>query len=408
MDPLYKELKHTAQEINKELIHFRRRLHRNPEVGWKEYETARAIREMLQHDGIQAQTFSDHNGLYTDIKGSNGGPTISYRADMDALPIHDEKEVPYNSRVSGFGHMCGHDVHTTIALGIAKLLNKHSNYLSGTVRIFWQPAEELSPGGALQMIKDGVLEKVDAVYALHCDPTMPSGKYRLKSGAETASFDTFKITVDAHETTHSARPHTGKDTVWIANQLAQSLYQLPGRFTDARDPAVIAICTFHGGETFNVIPRKVSFGGTIRTSWEEDRDLFREQIIAIADHAQSLYETSIKAVVNRGAPAVINDESLFKFADTVIANQIGRENTRRSRQSMGAEDFAYFSQEVPGLYLRMGTSNSPETSHPLHSSLFDIDESVIAPTAALMSFVLMQHLAQNVSATKKTKATQTE
>lgn len=405
MDPLYKELKSSAQEIDKELINFRRQLHRNPELGWKESETARAILKTLHLDGIKVQTFSDHNGLYTDVSGSDGGPTIAYRADMDALPIHDEKEVSYNSRVSGCGHMCGHDVHTAIAVGITRLLNKYAHYLAGTVRIFWQPAEELSPGGALQMIKDGVLEKVDAVYALHCDPSLESGKYRLKSGAETASFDTFNITVSAEETTHSARPHTGKDTIWIATQIAQSLYQIPGRYSDARDPAVLAICSIHGGEAFNVIPNKVSFGGTVRTSWEEDRDLYREQIQKIASHAQSLYQTPVKAVVNRGAPAVINDESLYKFADTTIANQIGRENTKRGRQSMGAEDFAYFSQEVSGLYLRMGTSNSPQTSHPLHSSLFDIDESVISPTAALLSFLLIQHLAQGIASITQNQIT---
>ncbi|MEX1135706.1 MAG: amidohydrolase [Balneolales bacterium] len=396
MDPLYKELKSTALEINKELINFRRQLHRNPEVGWKEYETARAIQNMLKLEGINAQTFSGHNGLYTDIKGANGGPVIAYRADMDALPIHDEKEVPYNSGSSGFGHMCGHDVHTAIAVGIARLLSKYAHYLAGTVRVFWQPAEELSPGGALQMIKDGALENVGAVYALHCDPSLQSGKYRLKSGAETAAFDTFKITVNAEETTHSARPHTGKDTIWIANQIAQSLYQLTGRYSDARDPAVLAICTFHGGETFNVIPSKVAFSGTVRTSWEEDRDLFRDRIEKIVSTAQSLYETNIEVAVNRGAPAVINNDKLFEFADTLIAKQIGRENTKKGRQSMGAEDFAYFSQEVPGLYLRMGTSSSPQTSHPLHSSLFDVDEAVIAPTSALMSFMLIQHLAQEI------------
>lgn len=398
MDPLYKELKSTVQEISKELINFRRLLHRNPETGWKEYETSRSIQKMLQIDGIKAETFSDHTGLYTDIKGSNGGPLIAFRADMDALPIHDEKEVPYNSRVSGYGHMCGHDVHTAIAVGIARLLSRYAHYLEGTVRVFWQPAEELSPGGALQMIEDCILENVEAIYALHCDPTLQSGKFRLKSGAETAAFDIFKFTVNAPETTHSARPHTGKDTIWIANQIAQSLYQLPGRYSDPRDPAVLAICTFHGGDAYNVIPKKVVFGGTVRASWEEDRDLFRDQMEKIAVQAQKLYDTDIEVVVGRGAPAVLNNNKFYEFADALIAKQIGRENTKNSRQSMGAEDFAYFIQKVPGMYIRMGTSNSPETSHPLHSSLFDVDESVIAPATALMSFLLIQHLAQGITA----------
>ncbi|MEX0929707.1 MAG: amidohydrolase [Balneolales bacterium] len=398
MDPLYKELIDSARGINKELINFRRRLHHNPETGWKEYETSRAIRNLLQADGITVHTFSDHAGLYTDISGPEKEPVVAYRADMDALPIHDDKQVTYSSRVSGFGHMCGHDVHTTIAAGIARLLHARADRLKGTVRIFWQPAEELSPGGALQMIKDCVLDRVEGIYALHCDPTLESGKFKLKSGAETASFDMFKITVNAPETTHSARPHTGKDTVWIANQIAQNLYQLPGRYSDSRDPAVLAICTFHGGEAFNVIPKKVVFGGTVRTSWEEDRDLFREQIQKIGRHAQYLYDTEINVEINRGAPAVINNGNFYKFADAAIAGQIGRQNTKKSRQSMGAEDFAYFSQKVPALYVRMGTSCSPETSHPLHSSLFDVDESVIAPTTAMMSFLLIQHLEQGITA----------
>ncbi|MEX0686283.1 MAG: amidohydrolase [Balneolales bacterium] len=401
MDPLYKELKHSAQEINKELVNFRRRLHHNPEVGWKEYETARAIRELLHLDGIEVKTFPNHTGFYTDITNNNSGPVIAYRADMDALPIHDEKDVTYSSKVSGYGHMCGHDVHTSIAVGIARLLKKHARYLEGTVRVFWQPAEEVNPGGALQMIEDHVLDNVQSIYALHCDPTLESGMFRMKNGVETAAFDSFKFTVNAAETTHSARPHTGKDTIWIASQIMNSLYQLPGRYIDSRDPSVISICTIHGGEAFNVIPKKVMFGGTVRTSWEEDRDLFREKIMRVAEHAQSLYKASVDVEVTRGAPGVINDDGLYQFARNLISQQIGSENTKNSRQSMGAEDFAYFSQKIPGMYLRMGTSNSPETSHPLHSSLFDVDESVISPTAALMSFLLIQHLAQNIKPTEK-------
>lgn len=390
-DPLYGELLTAAEHIGEELIALRRNLHQHPELGWNESETSEKISKNLADAGFRSSNGLAGYGLYTDI-GKNNGPMVAYRADMDALPIQDQKQVPYASKVPGCAHMCGHDVHSTIALGVARILGQFSDQLDGRVRVIWQPAEETQPSGAPEMISAGVLDGVRAIYGAHCDPTLETGRLSIRRGAETAAFDSFMITVKSDSTTHSARPHMGTDTIWIANQIIQNMYQFIGRITDVLKPTTISICTFHAGEALNVIPNTVEFGGTIRTVSDDKREGIRTYVKSLIGSMQSLYDVQIDIRFGMGAPPVLNDDRLHDHALHLIYQQMGKNAYREREQSMGAEDFSFYTRIVPSLFIRVGSAGSPQTSYPLHSSLFDVDERMIAPTVAFMSWLLIRHL----------------
>lgn len=390
-DPLYRRMLTAAMETGNELIALRRDLHQYPELGWNENETSEKIIRQLAGAGLKVRDGLAGYGLYTDI-GKKNGQKIAFRADMDALPIQDQKLVPYASKVPGCAHMCGHDVHSTIALGVARLLAQFSGEIDGQIRVIWQPAEETQPSGAPEMISAGVLEGVKAIYGIHCDPALEIGKISMRKGAETAAFDSFMITVKTDSTTHSARPHMGTDTIWIASQIIQNLYQFVGRITDVLKPTTISVCSFHGGEALNVIPNSVEFGGTIRTVSDDKREYIRTYVKSLIGGFQSLYDVQIDIRFGMGAPPVINDGRLYDHALQLIHHQLGKNGFAARDQSMGAEDFSYFSRIVPALMVRFGSAGSPQTSYPLHSSLFDVDERMIAPAVAFMSWLLVRNL----------------
>lgn len=395
MPALFDALRVAAEKLQPELVSLRRHLHAYPELSWQEVETSAQIRQKLVEKGIKGFVGLAKTGFYVDIKGNKPGPTIAYRADMDALATQDTKKAEYRSQVEGVAHMCGHDVHTTIATAVALLLHENRDKIKGTVRVFWQPAEETTPSGAPEMIKDGLLQGVDAVYGIHIDPTIDSGQIGIRYGADTASFNAFNITVKAPGTTHSARPHTGHDTIWIAHQIVQNLYQLATRLTDARSPLVLSIGMFHGGDALNIIPDVVTFGGTVRASGEVELTIIREHIEKLVKQSSELYGVKIDAEILHGAPAVINHGKLVDFVKNSLAETVGLAAIEDREQSMGAEDFGYYTEVVPSVFMRVGSRNSAETSHPLHSNLFDIDESVLGPAAAVQTYLLLEHLNQN-------------
>jgi amidohydrolase len=267
------------------LIEVRRHLHMYPEPGLREHRTSAFIREVLQRHGLSPVWPLAQTGLYVDIMGDHPGGCVGFRADMDALPIRDEKHVSYRSRNEGVAHLCGHDAHATVALGVALRLHDLRNVLHGTVRVFFQPNEEGQPSGAPLMIHDGVLDGVEAVYAVHVDPTLATGRYGLIAGVVTAAADRFRITVRGRQTGHSARPHQVTDTIWVATQIATALYHLIGRITDARNASVLTICQIRGGDADNVIPDRVTFSGTLRSTAANDRALIKKQIYRPADRA---------------------------------------------------------------------------------------------------------------------------
>jgi amidohydrolase len=392
MSALFDSLRVNAGSLQSDLVALRRHIHQFPEISWEEVKTSSRLQMMLADRGLQSGHQIAKTGFFIDIEGKEPGPMIAYRADMDALAINDAKRCSYSSKIAGAGHMCGHDYHSTLAYGVALLLHDNRDKFNGTVRVFWQPAEESSPSGAPSMIDDGVLNGVEAVYGIHCDPTIPSGTVAVRHGADTASFDAIKIEVRTDNTTHSARPHTGKDVMWIAHQVLLNLYQIPTRITDARSPLVISICTFHAGEALNIIPDHVRFGGTIRASSDTERYRVRQHIYQLAIQTEELYVVKVEVDLIPGAPPVLNYAALVDAVRAEMLEVLGPDAVLEREQSMGAEDFGYYSHFVPAVFMRIGTSCSPETSFPLHSKFFDVDESTMAPVSALLSYLLIRHL----------------
>ena len=301
-----------------QLISARRYLHQHPETGFNEFETSRYIRNTLESKGLKVHGPLAKTGLYVDIEGHLPGPRIGYRADIDALPIQDAKHVPYASKNAGVAHLCGHDVHTTIAMGIALFLEENKDTFAGKVRVFFQPNEEGKPSGAPVMIEEGVLEGLEAVYACHVDPTLPTGQYGLIKGAATASAVRFSVTVSSHSTGHSARPHKSVDTIWTSVQIANQFYQLVGRLSDPRDPTILTICKYNGGEAYNVIPNQVNFGGTLRSTSLETRKELEKIMIHTAHTMMDQIEANIEVTFDEGIPPVINDERLIEH----VANSV--------------------------------------------------------------------------------------
>ena len=370
----------------------RRHIHQYPELGFEEYRTSEFVRSTLEQHGLAVTGPLAGTGLYTDIEGAHDGPVIAYRADMDALPTADAKSVEYASRHPGVAHLCGHDAHTAIAIGVALILHRNREHLRGTVRVLFQPDEEGTPGGAVNMIEDGVLEGVQSIYAIHVDPSLETGRYGVLDGPITSSKDRFRICVKASSTGHSARPHEVVDTIWVANQIANALYHIVGRFTDARQSSVLTICRFHAGDAYNVIPEQAELGGTIRTTDAEERTAINQRLERIANELARLYGVEVQMDIEAGAPAVNNDPRLTKHVASVIRSFCGEGAVFHiPLPSMGSEDFGHYLEKIPGMLLRVGTRSSPESAHPLHSDHFDIDEGAMAPAAALMAHVLRTH-----------------
>ena len=359
----------------------------------QEHDTSRFIRSTLERYGFDVKGPVAKTGLYVDIEGDRPGPMIGYRADIDALPANDAKHVPYKSHNDQAAHLCGHDAHTAVGIGVALLLRHYRSELQGSVRVFFQPNEEGLPSGAPLMIRDGVIDGLDAVYCIHVDPRLETGRFGLITGPATAASDRFDITVEYESTGHSARPHETVDTVWIANDIMTSLYQLAGRVTDARNSTILTVCRFDAGEAYNVIPERVIFGGTLRTTSPHDRAYLRQQMERTATQLAGAYGASASLEMEHGAPPVMNDANLIQEVEKTIRAQFDDDAVHHIPQaSMGGEDFAHYLEHIPGALIRVGTSSTPETSYPLHDVRFDIDESALVPATHLMSRVLINHL----------------
>ncbi len=381
----------TDSALHGELVAIRRHLHRNPELGFEEFGTAAFIRKTLTEQGFTPISVAE-TGTYVDIGGDRPGPLIGYRADIDALPIQDQKDVLYASQRPGVAHLCGHDAHTAIGLGVARLLDARRSEIAGTIRVFFQPNEEGTPSGAPRMIEEGVLDGMAAVFGVHVDPATELGRYGLITGPATASTDRFDITVRSASTGHSARPHEVTDTIFVATTLLTQIYALAGRRTDARRAALFTACRMSSSSSaYNVIPREVTIGGTLRCVDMDMRGTMRLLIERTASHVADLHACEIDVVFLDGSPPVLNDAALMALIEDTIVDTRGEEAVKRfDLPSMGAEDFASYTQMTAGAFVRVGTCSSPETAHPVHDAEFDLDERALAPTARLMTEVLIR------------------
>ena len=386
------------QSLAQLLVTLRRHLHMHPEVGMNEHNTSRFIRSTLEAYGLDVHGPVAGTGLYVDIEGAGDGGAVGYRADIDALPAQDQKRVPYHSRTPNVAHLCGHDAHTAVGIGVALVLHAYREKINGRVRVFFQPNEEGLPSGAPLMIRAGVVEGLDGVYAIHVDPTLDVGRYGLIVGPATASTDRFDVRVRQEGTGHSARPHEGVDTVWVTTQILNQFYQIADRVTDVRTPAILTATRMAGGEAHNVIPEEASIGGTLRTVSPDDRETIRTHMRRLVQRFGDLYEAHVEIEFQDGSPPVMNDATAITNVETTVQDAFGEQAIHWIKQSsMGGEDFAHYLKHVPGALIRVGTASGPETSYPLHHHRFDIDETPLAPTARLMARVLLNHLDQDLT-----------
>ena len=380
-------------DLKSDLVALRRRLHTTPELGFKELETSATLRSWLAERGLEPSGPMAGTGFVVEIEGAHPGPTVGYRADMDALPITEATEAIYKSQRPGAMHACGHDAHMAIASGVALLARERRDDLHGSIRVLFQPAEEIAPSGAPAMIEAGVLDGLDAIYAVHVDPSLSVGRFGTRIGPMTAACSPFVVRVESERSGHSARPHEAVDTVWVATQIVEQLYQLVGRVTDARKAAVLTVCRFHAGDALNVVPASVEFGGTLRCVDGETLMYLREKIRRVAGALGAVYGADVDVDYEHVLPAVVATAAEVATARETTRSLFGQgAAVDIPLPSMGGEDFAYYLQHVPGAMVRVGSASGPQTRYPLHHARFDLDEEAIPLAAQLMTEVCLNDL----------------
>lgn len=382
-------IKELAKKYAPEFIKIRQHLHANPELSYQEFETSKFIQSYLKEMGIPFKVIAT-TGVVGLIKGKNpDSRVVALRADMDALPIKEENDIPYKSKNEGVMHACGHDVHTTCLLGAAKILNETKDQWKGTVKLIFQPGEEKNPGGASLMIKDGVLEnpKPQCIFALHVHTGLETGKLSFRGGQVMASADELYITVRG-KGGHAASPHLTVDPILIASHLIISLQQIVSRHNNPFNPTVLSITSFNGGNTTNVIPEEVKLMGTFRAMNEEWRfkahELIRRNCV---DLVQSM-GGEVDLHIDVGYPSVFNNEQLTAEAKDKAAEYIGASNVSETELRMGAEDFGYYAQQIPACFYRLGTMNKEKgVTSNVHTPTFNIDENAIEVGIGMMAWL---------------------
>jgi hippurate hydrolase len=383
------KIKQLAKEYAPEFIQVRHHLHAHPELSYQEFETSKFIQNKLEELGIPLEIKAT-TGIVGLLKGKNPESRVfAIRADMDALPITEENDVPYKSKNKGVMHACGHDVHTTCLLGAAKILNELRNEWEGTIKLIFQPGEEKNPGGASYMIKEGVLEnpKPSGIMAMHVHTGMPVGKASFRSGKVMASADEIYITIKGRGG-HAASPHLCVDPILIASQLVLSLQQVVSRNADPFEPSVLSITSIQGGATTNVIPNEVKLMGTFRAMNEKWRSEAHLLIRKIAEETVRSMGADVELHIDKGYPAVINNRKLNEAARHAAEEFLGKENVEETELRMGAEDFGYYAQQVPACFYRVGVRNEQKgITSGVHTPDFDIDENAIEVGIGLMAWL---------------------
>ncbi|MGB4772486.1 MAG: M20 family metallopeptidase [Chitinophagaceae bacterium] len=383
-----KRIKELAASYAPDIIAIRHHLHAHPELSYKEFETSAFVRRQLDAHGIPWKIMAD-TGVVGIIEGRNpSSRVIALRADMDALPIQEENQVPYRSVHAGVMHACGHDVHTSCLLGAARILAETKEEWEGTVKLIFQPGEERNPGGASIMIREGVLEspKPSCIVGLHVNPQLETGKLSFRGGKVMASADEIYITVSG-KGGHAAAPHNTTDVILVASHLVVGLQQIVSRNNNPFSPSVLSICAFNGGYTTNVIPNEVKLMGTFRAMDEQWRfkahELIRRQVEAIGEGMGA----NVDLKIDVGYPNVYNDENLHEIAMASAKAFMGDELVEETELRMGAEDFGYYSQLVPGCFFRLGTGNVAKgITSGVHTPTFNIDENAIEIGMGMMAY----------------------
>lgn len=388
------KIKDLAETIFNDVVGYRRHIHANPELSFKEFETSLFIKDKLTKWGIE---FTDcaNTGVVGLIKGNKpSDKVIALRADMDALPIHEANDKPYRSKNHGVMHACGHDVHSSSLLGTAYILNQLKDDFGGTIKLIFQPAEELLPGGASIMIKEGVLEnpKPNAIVGQHVMPLIDAGKVGFRSGIYMASTDELYVTVTG-KGGHGAQPHQNIDPVVIASHIIIALQQIVSRNADPRLPSVLSFGKVIANGATNIIPNEVKIEGTFRTLDENWRAEAHVRMKKMAEGMAESMGGSCDFDIHKGYPFLINEEKLTANARSFAEDFLGKENVIDLDIWMAAEDFSFYSQVTDACFYRLGTGNAAkDTQHSVHTPKFDVDEDALKLSTGLMAYIAVKQL----------------
>jgi amidohydrolase len=392
-------LREAAEEIGPGIVADRRDIHAHPELGYQERRTAALVAARLRDLGIEVRDGVGTTGVVGVIRGHSPGRTVLLRADMDALPIQEENEVPYASRTPGVMHACGHDAHTAILLGAARLLAERRAEIAGTVKLVFQPAEE-GGAGALRMIEEGVLDDppVDAAFGLHVDADRYVGQVALRAGPAMAAADSFTITITGRGG-HAASPHRAVDPIVVGAQMITALQTLVSREVSPTEPAVVTVASLSAGTTDNVIPAVATLRGTVRTFSSEVRQQVEARLREIAQGIAAAMRATAEVSYRTGYPVLHNDPAQVELVRAVVGELLGPEAVVERGPVMGAEDFAFVLQRVPGAYLHLGVRNAAWTvPRPVHTAIFDLDEAALPIGAAVLTATALAFLAKGPTA----------
>ncbi|MGF1667207.1 MAG: amidohydrolase [Acidimicrobiia bacterium] len=368
IDPI--RLDHLVADVLPDVVELRRTLHAHPELSGEEYRTTEILSERLRAHGAIPQSRTPKTGLSVDL--GHGGTLVAFRADLDALPIQEPPGLSFASQVPGVMHACGHDAHTAIGYGVARVLGEIQSELPGRARVIFQPAEETFPGGAYDLVGEGMMDGVGSIIAFHVDPGLPTGQIGFKPGAITSSADRFYITLEGPGG-HTARPHQSVDLIYAAGMVVTQVPALLDRLIDARSPLAVVFGRLQAGTADNVIPTLAELSGTLRTA---DRGVW-EQVPAMLEQLVRDIVAPLGAKVvfhyQRGIPPVLNDPRTVQILERTVARYLGSDAVTGTFVSMGAEDFARYLDEAPGALMRLGCQDGP-TRVDLHSANFRLDE----------------------------------
>ncbi len=385
------KIKSLAKKYLNDVIATRRHLHAHPELSYKEFNTSQYVQDKLKEYGIPFQAGVAGTGITAFIEGKNAqSKLIALRADMDALPIVEQNNVPYKSKNEGVMHACGHDVHTSSLLGAARILNELKNEWEGTVQLIFQPAEEVLPGGASMMIKEGLFSKKmpASIFGQHVYPELPAGKIGLKPGMYMASTDEIYVTIKG-KGGHGAKPNRNIDPVLISAHLIVALQQVVSRWANPATPSVLSFGKVIANGATNIIPNEVKLEGTFRTFdevWRKDAHI---RMTELATHLVKSMGGEVEFKIEVGYPVLKNDEALTQLAKQKAIDFLGAENVEDLELRMTAEDFAYYSHHMPACFYRLGTASpiDDSKSFSVHHPQFDIDENALEVGMGLMAWM---------------------
>jgi len=400
------ELQQAIERVTPQIVEIRHEIHRNPELGNREAETARRVAEHLRSLGLEVQTGVAHTGVVGILRGGQPGPVVAVRADMDALPVTEQTDLPFKSTVRteylgkevGVGHACGHDIHTSVAMGVASVLAEMRDDLPGTVKFVFQPAEEGPPpgeeGGAKLMIKEGVLSgdpQPEAIFGLHSFPDLEVGQLGYQEGPAMAAVDHFLIELHGKQS-HGAYPHLSVDPVVMASQAVMALQTIRSRNLPALEPSVVTVGIVRGGERFNIIPGSVHLEGTVRTFHSDIRAEVERRMREILDGVTRAAGGSYEMEYRSNAPATINDPDLARRVRPGMEHAVGADHVIEVEPTMAGEDFAYFANEIPGFYFRLGVVEPGTESGGLHTPTFRASDDAVPVGIRAMASVVLEYL----------------